>query len=190
MKIILATTSKYKKKVFSFLELPFDAEPSNVDEESFKEKNPRERVVGLAKMKAEAVAQRHGSAIIIGSYTLGYFKGNILEKPKDRKQAFSRLKNLSGKRYRVYTGVYAINTTNDKRAVRVVKTDVKMRVLSSEEIKKYVMSDPNLFEYAHGYDPEQGISAAFIKKVSGSLQNLINGMPIEEMPGLLKELGY
>lgn len=190
MKVIIATTSPYRKKVFSYLDIPFEAEASNVDPVLVLRSNPKKLVLELAKRKAEAVAQRHGDAIIVGFDSVGYFKGNILEKPKDKKQAYLRLRNLSGKRHRMYTAVYAINTLTDKRAFEIVRTDVWFRKLSDNEIREYVKSDHNLMTYCLGYDPEQGVSATFIKKISGSCQNLLNGMPVEVIPKLLAKLDY
>ena len=66
MQIILATTSKYKKKAFGYLGIPFTAEASGVDEKQLQRKSPVKLVTSLARMKAEAVVNRHkGEKIIV-----------------------------------------------------------------------------------------------------------------------------
>jgi len=87
MKIILATTSPYRRETFGYLGIPFEAEGSNVDESQLERKNPEELVKNLSKLKAEAVAKNHSDAIVIGMDSVTFFNGQILEKPKSREDA-------------------------------------------------------------------------------------------------------
>ena len=84
MKIILATTSPYRREAFGYLGIPFEAEGSNVDESQFERKDPKELVKNLSRLKAEAVAKNHSDTIVIGFDSITYFRGKILEKPKSK----------------------------------------------------------------------------------------------------------
>jgi septum formation protein len=66
IKIILATTSPYRREIFKYLGVPFEVEGSNVDESQLERKNPEELVRKLSRMKTEAVAKNHKDAIVIG----------------------------------------------------------------------------------------------------------------------------
>jgi len=189
-KIILATTSPYRKEIFSYLGIPFEAEGSNVDETKLERNDPEQLVKNLSKLKAEAVARNHLDAIVIGMDSVTYFNGQILEKPKSKKEDFQRLKNLSGKKYQFYTGVHVINTTSGKTLSKVVITDVFMREVSEEEINKYLDEDPNFNTYALGYDPVKHISSSFVKRIEGSYYNLLGGIPLETIVEMLREIGY
>jgi len=189
-KIILATTSPYRKETFSYLGIPFEAEGSNVDESQLERNDPEELVKQLSKLKAEAVAKSYSDAIVIGMDSFTYFNGQILEKPKSKEEDFQRLKTLSGKNHQFYTGIHIINTGSGKTLSRVVKTDVFMRKLSEEEINKYLNEDPNFNTYALGYDPVKHYSASFVKKIEGSYYNLLGGIPLETIVEMLKEIGY
>jgi len=83
-KIILATTSPYRKEAFGFLGIDFEVEGSEIDESQVPRNNPEELVKQLSKLKAEAVAKNRPDAIVIGMDSVGYFNGKILEKPKSK----------------------------------------------------------------------------------------------------------
>jgi len=189
-KIILATTSPYRKETFGYLGIPFEAEGSNIDESQAERNNPEELVKSLSKLKAEAVAKNHSDAIVIGMDSVTYFNDKILEKPKSREEDFQRLKALSGNNHQFYTGVYIVNTATNKAISRVVITDVFMRKLSDEEINKYLDEDPHFNTYALGYDPVRHISSSFVKRIEGSYYNLLGGIPLETIIEMLRGIGY
>jgi len=189
-KIILATISPYRRETFGYLGVPFEAEGSNVDESQLERNNPEELVKGLSRLKAEAVAENHSDAIVIGMDSVGFFNGQIFEKPKSKEEDFQRLKAFSGKNHQFYTGVHMINTISGKIISKIVKTDVFMRELSEEEINRYLNEDPNFNTYALGYDPIKHYSASFVKRIEGSYHNLLGGIPLETIVEILKEIGY
>ena len=189
-KIILATTSPYRRETFGYLGIPFEVEGSKVDESQVERDNPEELVKQLSRLKAEAVAKNHSDAIIIGMDSVTYFNGKILEKPKSKEEDFQRLKNLSGKKHQFYTGIHMINTASGKTLSKIVITDVFMRELSEEEINKYLDDDPYFNTYALGYDPVKHISSSFVRKIEGSYYNLLGGIPLETIVEMLREIGY
>lgn len=99
-KIILATTSPYRKAAVEMLEIPFEAIGSDVEEYfDGRPESAAELVQHLAKLKAKAVAAKCSEGIIIGFDSVGWFNGEVLEKPKSRDEMFDRLKAMSGKGY-------------------------------------------------------------------------------------------
>ena len=190
MKIILATTSPYRIEAFKFLGIDFESQPSNVDESQLERNNPEELVKELSKLKAEAVAENHNDAIIVGFDSVGYLNGQILEKPKSKEEAFNRLKSLSGNKHQFYTGIYIVNTDSGKAISRVIKTEMFMRKISNDEINKYLNQDSSYNTYALGYDPLGNYSSTFIEKIEGSYNNFTRGIPLELIPEILSEAGY
>ncbi len=188
-KIILATTSPYRKKIFETLGIPFEVEGSNVDESQLERNNPEELVKELAKLKAEAVARNHNDAIVIGFDSVGYFNGKFLEKPKSKEEAFERLQSLSGGNHQHYTGIYIINTKSDKTISGVDKADIFMRDYSDKEIEEYLKQGSEFNRFALGYDTEKQISASFIQKIEGNHLNL-KGIPLSVLVEMLREIGY
>jgi len=190
-KIILATSSPYRQEAFGFLGLDFVAEASEVDEKFIgRPKKPESLVLKLAKLKAEAVARNYKKGIVIGFDSVGWYKNKILEKPESRNEAFKRLRSLSNNSSYFYTGIQIIDILTKKSIAKVIKTKIFFRNLSNTEINKYLNQDSNYTTYAHGYDPLGHYSSSFVKKIEGSYNNFIRGIPLETIIIMLKEIGY
>jgi len=188
-KIILATTSPYRIEAFEFLGIDFQAEGSKVDESQADRKDPEKLVETLSRMKAEAVAKNHKGPLVIGMDSVAFFEGKILEKPRSREEDFERLKALSGKHHQFFTGIFMVNTATGQKNTAVVKTEIFFREISEEEINQYLDSDPYFNTYALGYDPLRHISSSFISKIEGSYNNIIRGIPLEVVVGMLHNMG-
>jgi len=188
-KIVLATTSPYRKEIFESLDIPFEIEGSGVDESQTKRNDPEELVKELSKLKAEAVAKNHVDAVIIGFDSVGFFDGNILEKPKSKEDAFERLKLLSGREHYHYTGIHMINNHSKKVISKVNKNKIFMREYLDEEIEKYLLQDQRFKTFALGYDTEKHTSASFIERIEGNHLNL-RGIPLSDVIEMLSEIGY
>jgi septum formation protein len=191
-KIILATGSPYRIEAFKFLGIDFTAEVSKVDESQLARDNPEELVSQLAKLKAEAVAQKYYNTdtIVIGMDSVGFFQGKILEKPRSQEEGFLRLEMLSGNNYHFYTGIFMLNTADNQTLLEIAKTEVWVRKLSEIEINKYLDQDPNFNTYALGYDPLGHFSSTFNVKIEGSYNNALRGIPLEVVIKMLYKLGY
>jgi septum formation protein len=194
-KIILATASPYRRDVFSTLGLDFVSEAGDIDERfEGRPREPEKFVLELARRKAEAVAakvrDRFPEGIVVGFDSIGWFDGRVLEKPRDREEAFLRLKALSGSSYQFFTGVHMISLSDQRTLSRAVQTRVFMRVLFDGEISRYLDQDPKHVTYAHGYDPARHYSSTFAKRIEGSCHNFLEGIPLEDIAEMLKEIGY
>ncbi|MDD4412648.1 MAG: Maf family nucleotide pyrophosphatase [Patescibacteria group bacterium] len=190
-KIILATTSPYRKAAFSIIGMPFEAEGSNVEEYfDGRPDDPEGLVLHLAKLKAEAVASKHTEpCVVIGFDSIGWFNGSILEKPQSRQEAFDRLRTLSGNNHQFYTGINLIDLPDNKVITQIVKTDIKIRIISDEEINFYLDQDSHYNTYALGYDSLEHYGSTFAQSISGSYNNYLRGIPTEVIVEMLKEVG-
>lgn len=190
-KIILATSSPYRIKAFSSLGLSFSACTSQVDEYSKERPETSEALVAyLSKLKAEAVATKFKNEIIIGFDSIGEFEEKVLEKPKNKKEAFARIKRMSGKSFQFFTGIYLINLKTNKILTKVVRTDCFLRKVYGNEIKKYQNQDPTYKTYAVGFNPTKYYSSTFIERIEGCYNNFIYGIPLENVLKMLMQSGY
>lgn len=188
MKIILATTSEFKIKAFKKIGVPFDAIDSRVDEKKFSRDDPDKLAAELAFQKAKAVAEEFPKCFVVGLDSIAYHNEQILEKPKSKEEAIIRLKNLSGDMHIALTGICVIKPGNKNPIKKVIKTKAFMRDLSEKEIKKYVNNDPNVLRICLGYDPEMYLSSSFIKRIEGSYNNLLYGVPLGTIVEIIKNL--
>jgi septum formation protein len=187
-KVILASQSPQRKKIFSTLGIEFEIKPADIDEQAVAYKGLKKRAANIALAKAWSVQQRFPKAIIIGADTYPVFKGKALEKPKDLKEAKQMLKTLSGQKFNAYTGYAYLDKTNNIAVSEVATTKVEFRKLSTKEINIYVENNP-VTTWSAAFCPAYDEGMALIKKISGSFTAFTHGLPIEEISPLLKKSG-
>lgn len=176
MRIILASGSPRRRELLGNLGLKFDIMVDNSDEKFFAGEHPKDTVMRLALQKAQNVADKiEDAAIVIGADTVVSIDGKILGKPKDEEEAGLMLKQLSGRKHTVYTGVAAVNNATGFKVNEFEATDVKFRELSEDEINSYVKSgEPMDKAGAYGI---QNLGALLVEGIDGDYFNVV-GLPI------------
>ena len=163
---------------------------ADFDESPISNELPRDYVVRVARLKAEAgwlrLEQRRlmRHPVLSGDTTVA-FNDTILAKPKDREDAVAMLKELSGTVHLVYTAVAVKFHESLREALSV--TEVRLRELSDDEIRRYVATgDPMDKAGAYGI---QGKASMFIESINGSYSGVV-GLPIFETSQLLSQFGF
>lgn len=186
-RIILASSSPYRKALLERLGIEFDCISPDVDEDSYKAKisDPIELAQVLAEKKAMAISSNHPDAIVIGSDQLLHFEGKALGKAGSIEKAFDQLKMLSGKTHELITSHCIINMGQKQIETNVTK--LKMRNLSESAIKNYLISD-NPIDCAGSYKLElKGIS--LFEKIETEDHTAIIGLPLLSVGNALVKLG-
>jgi len=186
MKIILASTSPRRLELLRGLGLKVEVVGSKVRESKFDIPNPQKLVKTLALTKAQEVARRTKSGLIIGADTIVVLKGKILGKPKDEEEAKSMLRKLSGRTHEVLTGLAVIHAPSGKTKVDFVRTKVKFRKLFEQEIAGYVAEDKP-FDKAGAYAIQEK-AGLFVEKIDGCYFNVV-GLPLAKLAEMLREYG-
>jgi septum formation protein len=137
----------------------------------------------LACLNSGKVLKQQGN-LLLSADTVVALAGQILGKPKDRKENRQFLCQLSGQTHQVITGVCLIEVDTRKQIVAHDLSEIIFRDLSPEEIEGYVNSDEGL-DKAGGYGI-QGPAGKFVKSVSGAIDNVI-GLPVKLVEKLLAE---
>jgi septum formation protein len=180
-KLILASRSPRRADILRREKVEFVVKVPPDVEEGEASSDPVEHVLSLSRTKAESVAGDVENAIVLGADTIVVLEGEILGKPKDRENAFSTLKKLSGKAHSVYTGVTLVNKYNGEVASDFDVTGVKFNRLDDEKIWDYIATgEPMDKAGAYGI---QGMGGFLVESIQGSLDNVI-GLPT----GKLKEM--
>lgn len=143
-KLILASNSPRRRKLFALGNWDFNVIVADVDETPFASEAPRDYVIRLAQAKALAVKDRAESdAVLIGSDTTVVDGNEILGKPVDEADAERMLKQLRGRTHQVFTGVAVYRIRDEKMLTELSITDVPMRDYSDDEIRAYIATgDP------------------------------------------------
>jgi len=186
MKIILASTSPRRLELLRGLGLKVKVVSSRVKESKFNIKNPEKLVKTLALTKAQEVARRTKEGLIIGADTIVVLKGKILGKPEGEEEARAMLRELSGKTHEVLTGLAIIDASSGKTMVDFVRTNVKFRKLTEEEIASYVASDKP-FDKAGAYAIQEK-AGLFVEKIDGCYFNVV-GLPLAKLAEMLRGYG-
>jgi septum formation protein len=171
-KIILASGSPRRREILKNAGLIFEIHPSSYEEVLDNDIFTPEKIENLAFNKAKAVAdETNDEAIIIGADTVVVLNNKILTKPEDRKDAFITLKSLSGVEHHVVTGICVINKYNNTTQIKAVTTTVEFEKLTDEQISYYI-DNFKPFDKAGSYGIQE-LPDGYVKKVSGSLENVI-----------------
>jgi septum formation protein len=184
-KLILASASPRRASLLRLLDIPFEIAPSNANEALDTILPPAEHVREIAQRKTQAVAHRFDHALVLGADTVVALENAIFEKPNDAKHAKDMLAQLSGKTHQVYTGLVLTDTETGQTLTEVATTHVTMRVLSSEDISRYVATGDSL-DKAGAYSA-QGRASAFIQSISGCFYNVV-GLPLASFWSLYHRL--
>ena len=119
-KIILASTSPYRKALLERLDLAFETAKPEIDESPLQGETAQTLVARLAEAKARAVAKDYPAAIIIGSDQVAVLDEHILGKPGNHQNAVRQLQEASGKCVIFHTGLCVFNTQTGKARVKVI----------------------------------------------------------------------
>ncbi|MBS6500844.1 MAG: Maf-like protein [Clostridium sp.] len=187
MNYVLASGSERRQELLHRIVDEFDIIVSDFDERKILfNGNVDEYVIDLAKGKALSVKESlKEEAIIIAGDTVVVLDDKILGKPNNEEDAYSMLKQLSGKTHRVYSGLVVINMYNNKVEKQSLYTEVKFSNLTEEEIKSYIKTGEPL-DKAGAYGI-QGYGGVFIEGINGCYYNVV-GLPLNLLNKMLRKV--
>lgn len=190
MKVVLASNSPRRKELLHQIFDSFDVIKSDFNEELVDEKNPEELVKVLSLKKAETVFDKiesnESEMLIIGGDTIVYFDGQVLGKPKDKKDAYNTLKKLQGNKNEVYSA-FAVVLKKGKRVIKetvLSKSIVTMKAMTDEEIEEYIKTGEPM-DKAGSY-AVQGIGRKFINNIEGSYNSVV-GLDVGKLKEILEK---
>ena len=180
--IILASGSPRRQNFFKELDFDFQIKVKEVEEIYPDHLKGKEITDFLADLKTKPFdGELKDNDLLITSDTIVWFEDKALGKPKDFKDAFEMLKNLSGKTHTVITSV-SIKNVNFQKIFNDT-TDVTFKNLSEDEIN-YYLENYKPYDKAGSYGIQEWIGKIGIEKIAGSYFNVM-GLPVHK---LYKEL--
>ena len=184
-KLILASRSPRRADILKKEKVEFVVRISPYVEGGEAPSDPVEHVLSLSRAKAESVADGVENAIVLGADTIVVLEGEILGKPRDKENAFSTLKKLSGKTHRVYTGITLVDKYNGEVASDYDVTEVKFNPLDDQKIRDYIATEEPM-DKAGAYGI-QGMGGFLVDSIQGSLDNVI-GLPTGKLKEMLAKI--
>ena len=177
MKIILSSNSPRRKELLAGLGVDFEVRVLKGVDERYPDDIPLNEVplyIAIEKASAYTVAK---DELVVTADTVVIVDNEILEKPKDRTEAYGMLRKISGKTHQVVTGV-CLTTIDDQRSFTVT-TDVEFKELSDNEIYYYI-DKYRPFDKAGAYGIQEWIGYVGVLSLKGSYYNVM-GLPVQRI---------
>ena len=182
-KMILASASPRRAEILKDYKL--EIIPSPYKEKHTKTAFSYSYVENLAYNKAMSVADTiKEDAIVIGADTVVVLNDEILEKPKDRNDAYLMLKKLSNNTHIVVTAIALVDSKTKKSKIQSTTSKVTFNDLSDELINYYI-DNFKPFDKAGSYGIQE-LPEGFVKAIDGDLENII-GISSKTLAAMLKE---
>ena len=186
-RLILASTSRYRREMLSRFGLPFDAVAPGVDETPLDGEAPLHLVQRLAAAKAAAVARAYPDACVIGSDQLAEFDGRVLGKPGTPERAIEQLRAMSGREVTFLTALCIMRGEHEV-GIAVDRTVVRFRTLSQAEVERYVEAEQPL-DCAGSFKSE-GRGITLFDAIETVDPTALIGLPLIATARLLRDAGF
>lgn len=186
MRIVLASGSPRRKELMEMLGVQdLVIIPARGEEVTVPGRGPEETVKALAAAKAgEVAAQCAAEDVIVAADTIVWLDGEILGKPRDRADAVSMLRKLSGRAHTVYSGITVMRLGTEISEAE--ETKVAFRALTDAEIEAYVDTGEPM-DKAGAY-AAQGKASLFVSGIHGDFFNVM-GLPLCRLGRMLDKMG-
>ena len=181
--IILGSASPRRKELLSDIGIKFTIKTTDKEEDFPEELKEQEIAEFLAKQKSDFLSKHlKNNDLLITADTIVSYKSELLNKPKNKEEAFNTLSKLSGNTHKVITGI-CIKTLR-KEIIFSTTTMVTFNNLTEKEINYYI-NNHNPFDKAGAYGIQDWIGKVGIQKIEGSYSNVV-GLPTAKLHEQLK----
>jgi septum formation protein len=184
-RIILASKSNTRKKILEHNQIECIVEPSNIDEDSIKERLLKERATpeiiskNLAELKANKISQKTTGKLVLGADSVIDLNGKIISKPTNRAEALKILQDLNGKTHHLISSV-CISQNGSMIWNYTDKASLTMKQMSKEELKVYLAKISDEALYAYNVYQIEGEGEHLFSKIEGD-KDTIMGLPVKKI---------
>jgi|TARA_B110000483_G_scaffold216665_1_gene268388 septum formation protein len=186
-RIILASSSIYRKQLLSRITTGFDCISPAVNESPKERETAQDLAARLAIEKAAKVSEQKPNFWIIGSDQTADFEGRLIGKPGSVQNAEAQLRDFSGKEVIFYTAVCLLNKNSRYMQSEVVITSVKFRTLQQDEIAAYLAADLPL-DCAGSFRCES-LGISLFDSIESADPTALVGLPLITVARFMREVG-
>ena len=186
-RLVLASTSIYRRELLSRLRLPFGVMAPDVDETPGVSEWPGPLAQRLALAKARAVAHLHPDAVVIGSDQVADLDGVAVGKPGDHAGAVRQLRAMSARQVVFHTAVSVVSVARGFEASEMARVTVTFRALQDDEIERYLRAE-RPYDCA-GSAKSEALGIALLASVESDDPTALIGLPLIRTCTLLRQAG-
>jgi septum formation protein len=187
-RLILASSSPYRKELLSRLHLPFETIVPNIDESPKPGEAPEATALRLAQEKAEEVAASNRGSLVIGSDQVATLDGRQIGKPGSHANALIQLRAMRGRSVVFHTALCLLDARNQNGVhtfdLENVRTIVTFRDLPDRELDAYLQIEQP-YDCA-GSAKNEGLGIAIIEKIESGDPTALTGLPLISLTSMLR----
>lgn len=187
MRLVLASTSPYRRDLLARLGIPFEVAAPDVDETPLAGESPDDTAQRLSVLKAKAVATSFPDALIIGSDQVALLDGKHIGKPGSHEKAVAQLQAMRGKTLEFHTALTLLNSKTGKIQTENVPVRLVMRNYSDAQIEAYLRKDQPY--NCCGSARSESLGIALIARYETEDPNALVGLPLIKLVEMLANEG-
>ena len=187
LRLILASTSRYRRELLSRLKLPFEIQSPEVDETPRDGEPPAALAQRLALAKARAVSTQYRDAVVIGSDQVADLDGAPIGKPGTHERAVAQLRAMSGRKVVFQTAVAVVCEASGFSGSASVPVVVSFRHLTDGEIEHYLRTEQP-YDCA-GSAKAETLGIALLSAIESDDPTALIGLPLIRTCALLRQAG-
>lgn len=186
-KLVLGSTSPYRRMLLDRLGIPYCVEAPWVDETPSPAERPADLASRLAKAKAMAVAQRFRDCVVIGSDQVADLGGLALGKPGTHERAATQLRQMSGRTVIFQTAVAVVCLDAGFSQEDIAQVKVTFRTLSDDDIDTYLRLEQP-YDCA-GSAKSEGLGIVLLDSIESDDPTALVGLPLIRTCKMLRAAG-
>lgn len=186
-KLILASSSIYRRELLERLQIPFSVISPEIDETPLPNESPEATALRLAQEKARKIGQVQPDSLIIGCDQVATLDSAQLGKPLTHDNAARQLHMMRGRTVTFYSALCLFNSSTGNMQAQVIPYEVKFRSLSDEQIENYLLKEQPY--HCAGSAKSEGLGIALIEWMRGDDPNALIGLPLIALTSMLEREG-
>jgi septum formation protein len=186
-RLVLASSSAYRKELLSRLQLPFEVAVPDIDETPQPGETPSATALRLAREKAAAVAAKLPGCIVIGSDQVATLDDEQIGKPGNHANALAQLQKMRGREVIFHTALCVWDGRTGQAQVEDIQTTVKFRDLPDAELDAYLRIEQP-YDCA-GSAKNEALGIAILERIDSGDPTALTGLPLIALTGMLRKIG-
>lgn len=193
-RLILASSSPYRRALLERLRIAFDVAVPALDETPLPAETPAATALRLAQAKARAVAVREAASrdaapvLVIGSDQVATFDGLQIGKPGTHEKALEQLRMMRNRVVEFHSALCLFDSARDLAQTEDVVTRVRFRDLSDAELDAYLRAETP-YDVA-GSAKSEGLGIALLESIESDDPTALIGLPLIALTQMLRAAGY
>lgn len=187
LRIVLASSSPYRRELLARLRLQFDTKTPGIDETALHGESAGATALRLAQAKARAVSGEFPRALVIGCDQVAELDGACLGKPGSHDNAVAQLTAMRGRIVVFHTAVALLNSGTGTLQTADVPTTVHFRKYEDAEIERYLVAE-RPYDCA-GSAKIEGMGIVLVERVESTDPSALIGLPLIQLATMLRHEG-